>query len=305
MNNILELIGNTPIVRINKLNPNKNVNIFAKLEGNNPGGSIKDRIALKMLEVAEKSGKLTKNKTIIEATSGNTGIALAMIGAVKGYAVEIVMSEAVSVERRKMIAAFGAKITLTDGKLGTDGAIQKTREFVAEFPEKYYHTDQFSNDNNILAHYETTAAEIWEQMDGKIDYFVAAIGTSGTLMGVSQYLKQKNPAIKIVSAEPVKGHYIQGLKNMEEAIIPAIYDREHLDDIIMVETEAAFEMARQISRNEGIFCGMSSGAAMYASLEIAKKISAQGGPASGWKSGNIITIFPDRGEKYLSTSLFG
>ncbi len=294
MKSILSLIGNTPIVRINKLNPNKRVNIFAKLEGNNPGGSIKDRIALKMLEQAEKEKKLTKDKTIIEATSGNTGIAISMIAAVKGYDVEIVMSEAVSVERRKMIAAFGAKITLTDGKLGTDGAIQKTRELVAKFPEKYYHTDQFSNDNNILAHYETTAAEIWEQMNGKIDYFVAAIGTSGTLMGVSKYLKQKNPQIKIVSAEPVKGHYIQGLKNMEEAIVPAIYDRDHLDDIIMVETEAAFDMARQVARNEGIFCGMSSGAAMFASLEIAKKI----------KSGNIVTIFPDRGEKYLSTSLF-
>ena len=275
MNNILELIGNTPVVRINRLNPNPNVNIFAKLEGQNPGGSIKDRIALKMIEEAEKSEKLTKSKTIIEATSGNTGIALAMIGAMKDYAVEIVMSESVSVERRKMIAAFGAKITLTEGNLGTDGAIKKTRELVARFPEKYFHTDQFSNDNNILAHYETTAAEIWKQMDGKIDYFVAAIGTSGTLMGISRYLKKKYPAIKIVSAEPTKGHYIQGLKNMEEAIIPAIYDRKHLDNIIMVETEAAFDMARQVAKNEGIFCGMSSGAAMFASLEVAKKISAQ------------------------------
>ena len=294
MDNILELIGNTPIVRINKLNPNKNVNIFAKLEGNNPGGSIKDRIALKMLEVAEKAGKLTREKTIIEATSGNTGIAIAMIAAVKGFDVEIVMSEAVSIERRKMIGAFGAKITLTNGKLGTDGAIKKVRELVEEHPEKYYHTDQFSNNNNILAHYETTAFEIWQQMKGKIDYFVAAIGTSGTLMGVGKFLKQMNPDVKIVSAEPVKGHYIQGLKNMEEAIIPAIYDRSKIDDIIMIETDAAFDMARQIARNEGIFCGMSSGAAMLASLEVAKKI----------KSGNIITIFPDRGEKYLSTELF-
>jgi cysteine synthase B len=292
--NILELIGNTPIVRINKLNPRKNVDIFAKLEGQNPGGSIKDRIALKMIEEAEKSGKLTKDKTIIEATSGNTGIAIAMIAAVKGYDVEIVMSEAVSVERRKMIGAFGAKIVLTDGKLGTDGAIKKTRDLVAKFPERYCHTDQFSNDNNILAHFETTAAEIWDQMDRKIDYFVASIGTSGTLMGISKYLKQKNPAIKVVSAEPVKDHYIQGLKNMEEAIVPAIYDREHLDDIIMVETEAAFDMARKIIASEGIFCGMSSGAAMYAALEVAKKI----------KNGNIVTIFPDRGEKYLSTELF-
>src|SRR3989339_169682 len=298
MNNILELIGNTPIVRINKLNPNKNIDILAKLEGQNPGGSIKDRIALKMLEQAEKEGKLSKGRTIIEATSGNTGIAIAMFAAVKGYKVEIVMSDAVSVERRKMIAAFGAKITLTDGKLGTDGAIKKTRELVAGFPEKYYHTDQFSNDNNILAHYETTAVEIWEQMKGQIDYFVAAIGTSGTLMGVGKFLKQMKPSIRIVSAEPVKGHYIQGLKNMEEAIIPAIYDRKHLDDIIMVETEAAFDMARQVAKNEGIFCGMSSGAAMFASLEVAKKISAQSGSASGGKS-NIVTIFPDRGEKYL------
>ena len=294
MQNILQLIGNTPIVRINKLNPNKNVNIFAKLEGQNPGGSIKDRIALKMIEEAEKSGKLTKEKTIIEATSGNTGIAIATIAAVKGYAVEIVMSDAVSVERRKMIGAFGAKITLTDGKLGTDGAIKKTRELVENFPEKYYHTDQFSNNNNVLAHFETTAMEIWQQMKGRIDYFVASIGTSGTLMGVSKFLKQMKPDIKVVSAEPTKGHYIQGLKNMEEAIIPAIYDREHLDDIIMVETEAAFDMARQVVASEGIFCGMSSGAAMNAALEVAKKI----------KSGNIITIFPDRGEKYLSTSLF-
>jgi cysteine synthase B len=294
MKSILELIGNTPIVKINRLNPNPNVNIFAKLEGNNPGGSIKDRIALKMIEEAEKSGKLTKNKTIVEATSGNTGIAIAMIAAVKGYQVEIVMSDAVSVERRKMIGAFGAKITLTDGKLGTDGAIRKVRELVAEFPEKYYCPDQFSNNNNVLAHFETTAFEIWQQMKGKIDYFVAAIGTSGTLMGVGKFLKQMKPDIKIVSAEPVKGHYIQGLKNMEEAIIPAIYDRSKLDDIIMVETEAAFEMARQVARNEGIFCGMSSGAAMFASLEVAKKA----------KSSNIITIFPDRGEKYLSTELF-
>jgi cysteine synthase B len=294
MKNILDLIGHTPMVKINRLNPSKKVNIFVKLEGQNPGGSIKDRIALKMIEEAEKTGKLTKEKTIIEATSGNTGIAIAMIAAVKGYKAEIVMSEAVSVERRKMIAAFGAKITLTDGKLGTDGAIKKTRELVAKYPEKYFCPDQFSNNNNILAHYETTAAEIWEQTKGKIDYFVAAIGTSGTLMGVSKYLKQKKPTIKVVSAEPVRGHYIQGLKNMEEAIVPAIYDRRQLDDIIMVETEVAFDMARRIVKSEGIFCGMSSGAAMFASLEVAQKI----------KSGNIVTIFPDRGEKYLSTSLF-
>jgi S-sulfo-L-cysteine synthase (O-acetyl-L-serine-dependent) len=293
--NILETIGNTPIVRINRLSPKEDVAIFAKLEGTNPGGSIKDRIALKMIEQAEKGGNLTKDKTIIEATSGNTGIAISMIAAIKGYDVEIVMSDAVSPERRKMIAAFGAKIILTPGDQGTDGAIKKTKELVAADPVKYYTPDQFSNNNNILAHYETTAIEIWQQTGGDIDYFVASIGTSGTLMGVGNFLKTMKPSIKIVSAEPTKGHYIQGLKNMEEAIVPSIYDRNKLDEIIMVETEAAYETARQIVKKEGIFVGMSSGAAMYASIEIAKKAN----------NSNIITIFPDRGEKYLSTSLFG
>jgi cysteine synthase B len=292
--NILQLIGHTPMVKINKLNPNRNANIFAKLEGQNPGGSIKDRIALKMVKQAEKEGKLAKGKTIIEPTSGNTGIALAMIGVVKGYGVEIVMSKAVSRERIKMIKAYGAKVTLTDAKLGTDGAIRKAHELVEKNPQKYFMPDQFSNKYNKIAHYETTAKEIWEDTWGKIDYFVSAIGTSGTLMGVGKFLKEYNPKIKIISAEPVKGHYIQGLKNMEEAIVPAIYRRELLDDIIMIETEEAFEMARKIAKNEGIFVGMSSGAAMLASIKIAERI----------KKGNIVTIFPDRGEKYLSTKLF-
>ncbi|MEI7478615.1 MAG: cysteine synthase A [bacterium] len=292
--NILETIGNTPLVRINRLNIYPEVEIFAKIEGANPGGSIKDRIALKMLKKAEDEGTLTKNKTIIEPTSGNTGIALAMIGAIRGYRVEIVMSEAVSIERRKMIAAFGAKITLTDPKLGTDGAILKARELVKESPDRYFMPDQFSNEANKLAHYESTAKEIWEQSEAKIDYFVSALGTSGTLMGVGKYLKEKNPKIKIVSAHPVAGHYIQGLKNMKEAIVPAIYDPTKIDETIMVETEAAYEMAREIARKEGIFVGMSSGAALNAALEIAKKC----------KKGRIVTIFPDRGEKYLSTKLF-
>ncbi|HRY60438.1 MAG TPA: cysteine synthase family protein [Patescibacteria group bacterium] len=293
-NNILETIGNTPLVKINKLINKPGVNIYAKIEGVNPGGSIKDRIALKMIEKAEEAGLLTKEKTIIEATSGNTGIALAMIGAVKGYKVEIVMSSAVSIERQNTIKAYGAKITLTDGRFGTDGAIKKVQELVKQNPGKYYHTDQFSNEYNAVAHYETTAREIWEQTGGNVDYFIAAIGTSGTLMGVSESLKKYNPKIKVVSAEPVVGHYIQGLKNMEEAIVPSIYDKSKLDDIIMIDTEEAYEMARDIVRKEGIFVGMSSGAAMLAAKKIADKI----------KSGNIITIFPDRGEKYLSTGLF-
>ncbi|MCL2679580.1 MAG: cysteine synthase family protein [Dehalococcoidia bacterium] len=293
-NGILETIGNTPLVRINRLNPNPNCTILAKLEGLNPSGSIKDRIALAMIEQAEKQGALTPDKTIIEPTSGNTGVALAMIGVVNGYDVEIVMSEAVSIERRKMISAFGARVTLTEGKLGTDGAIIKARELVQQYPERYFMPNQFSNEYNKLAHYRTTGEEIWCQTEGKVDYFVSALGTSGTIMGVGAALKNHNPDVKVISAHPVKGHYIQGLKNMEEAIVPSIYDPSKIDTTIMVETEAAYETARQIVSHEGIFVGMSSGAAMYAAIETAKTID----------SGTIVVIFPDRGEKYLSTSLF-
>ena len=292
--NILQTIGNTPLVRINRLNPNKNVTIYAKIEGNNPTGSIKDRIALNMIEQAEAEGSLVKGKTIIEPTSGNTGIGLAMVGVVRGYDVEIVMSKAVSVERIKMIESFGAKVTLTDAKLGTDGAITKARELVKANPKKYFMPDQFSNKYNKITHYKTTGEEIWKQINGKIDYFVSAIGTSGTIMGVGKALREHNPKIKIVCAHPVKGHYIQGLKNMEEAIVPSIYDPSKIDETIMVKTEDAYEMARQIIKKEGIFVGMSSGAAMYATIEMAKKI----------KSGKIVVIFPDRGEKYLTTNLF-
>jgi len=217
-----------------------------------------------------------------------------MIGVVRGYDVEIVMSKAVSVERIKMIESFGAKVTLTDAKLGTDGAITKARELVKANPKKYFMPDQFSNKYNKIAHYKTTGEEIWKQINGKIDYFVSAIGTSGTIMGVGKALREHNPKIKIVCAHPVKGHYIQGLKNMEEAIVPSIYDPSKIDETIMVKTEDAYEMARQIIKKEGIFVGMSSGAAMYATIEMAKKI----------KSGKIVVIFPDRGEKYLTTNLF-
>lgn len=293
--NILKLIGKTPIVKINHLNPKpKDINIFAKLEGNNPGGSIKDRIALKMLTQGEEEGTLSKDKTIIEPTSGNTGIALAMIGAVKGYNVEIVMSDQVSTERRKVIQAFGGKITLTPGNMGTDGAILKVRKLIKEYPDKYFFPDQFSNKYNKSAHYETTAKEIIEQMDCEINYFVSAIGTSGTIMGVGRFLKECYPDVKIICAHPVKGHYIQGLKNMDEAIVPSIYDPSRIDETVMVKTKDAFEMTRQLAKKEGIFAGMSSGAAMIAAIETAKKVN----------KGNIITIFPDRGDRYLSTNLF-
>ncbi|MBW2994871.1 cysteine synthase family protein [Candidatus Woesearchaeota archaeon] len=294
LENILWAIGDTPLVKINHLNPNKNVNIYAKLEGHNPSGSIKDRIALKMIEQAEHEGKLSNGNTIIEPTSGNTGIGIAMVGTVRGYDVEIVMSKAVSIERVKMLKSFGAKVIQTPADQGTDGAIKKARELVKKYPDKYFMPDQFSNEYNKLAHYKTTAEEIWKQTNGKVDYFVSALGTSGTIMGVGMGLREHNPNVKIVEAHPVKGHYIQGLKNMEEAIVPSIYDISKIDISIMVESEDAFKMARKIVRKEGVFVGQSSGAAMYAAAEIAKRI----------ESGNVVAIFPDRGEKYLSTDLF-
>ncbi len=293
-NNILETIGNTPMVRINSLCPKPKVNIYAKLEGFNPTGSIKDRIAVQMIEKAEQEGRLSKGKTIIEPTSGNTGIGLAIAGIVKGYPIEIVMSEAVSVERRKIIQSYGGRIILTPAAEGTDGAIRRARKIVAENPDKYFMPDQFSNSNNYLAHYENTAIEIWQQTGGEIDYLVCAIGTSGTIMGISKFLKQLKPSIKVVCAHPIKGHYIQGLKNMEEAIVPAIYDPSRIDDQIMIESEEAIAMARQIIAKEGIFAGMSSGAAMLAAIRTAERI----------ESGNIVVVFPDRAEKYLSTKMF-
>ncbi len=292
--NILSTIGNTPMVKINNLLKKPGVEIFAKLEGFNPTGSIKDRIALKMIEQAEAEGRLQKGKTIIEATSGNTGIALAMIGRVKGYDVEIVMSSAVSIERQKMIKAFGGKVVLTDPTKGTDGAIIECKRRVAAEPDKYFNPDQFSNVYNKLAHYKTTAEEIWRQADGSITHFVSALGTSGTIMGIGMGLKENDPRIKVVEAQPVKGHYIQGLKNMEEAIVPSIYDPSFIDEHIMIDTEEAFEVCRRIVSEEGIFVGLSSGAAMLAALKIAERID----------KGRIVVIFPDRGEKYLSTTLF-
>jgi len=291
---ILEAIGNTPLVKIHKLNPNPKVEIYAKLEGFNPTGSIKDRIALRMVEQAEAEGKLFPGATLIEPTSGNTGIGLAMIGRVKGYHVVIVMSEAVSIERHKMISSFGGEIVLTPAAEGTDGAIRKTAEIVKNNPGKYFNPNQFSNEYNKLAHYSTTAEEIWRDTDGTVTHMVSSLGTSGTIMGIGKRLKELNPAIKIVEAQPVRGHYIQGLKNMTEAIVPSIYDPDKIDIHMMIETEEAFETARQIVAQEGIFVGMSSGAAMLAAQKVAEQIDV----------GTIVAIFPDRGEKYLSTSLF-
>lgn len=291
---VLDSIGNTPLIEIKNLNPYPAIRIFAKFEGCNPGGSIKDRIALYMIQAAEESGVLSRNKIIMEPTSGNTGIALAMIGAAKGYHVKLVMPGCVSVERRRIIEAFGAEVVITPAEQGTDGAIRHAWKLAEENPEKYYMPDQFSNHANIQAHYETTGPEIYRELGGTIDCFVAGMGTTGTLMGVGKYLKEKNPVIRIVGVEPEPGHAIQGLKNMDEAIVPPIYNAHLLDEKIRIGDEEAYVMARKIATREGIFTGMSSGAALAGVMKVAES----------YASGTIVTIFPDRGDRYLSTTLF-
>jgi cysteine synthase B len=291
---ILSAVGNTPLVKFTNLNCGSKVRIFGKLEGANPSGSVKDRPAYYMIKKAEELGELVHGKIILEATSGNTGIALAMIGAAKGYKVKLIMPDCVSVERRRILEAFGSEVVLTPGCDGTDGAIQKAHELLEMEPKEYFMPNQFDNEHNVLAHYETTGPEIFAQTNGKIDVFVAGMGTTGTLMGVGRYLKEQKPGIRIVGVEPAKGHAIQGLKNMEESIVPKIYHPEVVDEKITIEDEEAFETTRLLATGEGIFVGMSSGAAVAGALHIAKKI----------KFGTIVVILPDRGDRYLSTTLF-
>jgi cysteine synthase B len=291
---ILECIGNTPVVKIEKVNPYKNVTILAKLEGNNPGGSVKDRIAYYMIKDAEETGTLKEGVTILEATSGNTGIGIAMIGAAKGYRVKLVMPECVSTERRKVLEAFGAELILSPGEEGTDGAIKLAHSMMAESSNGYFMPNQFDNLSNIKAHYETTGIEIIDQAGGDIDVFVAGMGTTGTIMGAGRRLREHNRNVKIMAVEPILGHRIQGLKNMNESIVPKIYNEEFLDEKINVNDDEAFETTRQLALEEGLFVGMSSGAAMRGALKIAEKI----------QKGKIVVIFPDRGDRYLSTALF-
>jgi cysteine synthase B len=292
--NVLGAIGNTPLVQLININGNADVKIFAKLEGSNPGGSVKDRPAFYMITMAEKSGELNKDKTIIEPTSGNTGIAIAMIGAAKGYKVKLFMPECVSVERQLTLQAFGAEVVLTPAKEGVDGAIRRAHEALKAEPGKYYMPNQFDNPNNTLSHYETTGPEIFNQTKGKIDVFVCAMGTTGTLVGTGKYLREKIRGIKIVAIEPTLGHTIQGLKNMQESVVPGIYDPQAFDEKIIIEDGDAFETARLLAVREGLFTGMSSGAAVAGALKVAKKM----------KKGNIVVILPDRGDRYLSTTLF-
>jgi len=292
---ILSAIGNTPLVELTSLNKKKpDVRVFGKLEGTNPGGSIKDRPAYWMIKKAEESGELTKGKIILEPTSGNTGIALAMIGAAKGFKVKLCMPECVSTERQHILQALSAEVVLTPAKEGTDGAIRKAHELHDVEPDKYYMPNQFTNKNNILAHYESTGPEILSQTSGNLDVFVAGMGTTGTLMGVYKFLKEKKPEVKVVGVEPPVGHAIQGLKNMKEAIVPDIYNPKMMDEKITVEDGEAFETTRLLAAEEGIFVGMSSGAAVAGALRTADTMT----------SGTIVVILPDRGDRYLSTTLF-
>ncbi|MBC8199915.1 MAG: cysteine--tRNA ligase [Desulfobacteraceae bacterium] len=291
---ILDTIGNTPLVEIKRLNPNPRVKILAKLEYFNPGGSIKDRSALFMIKAGEKSGELTMNKTVIEATSGNTGIGLALVCSVKGYKLLLTMSESASVERQKILKARSAEILLTPSHLGTDGAIEEAYRLARENPEIYFMTDQFNNAANWQAHYHGTAEEIWKQTTGKVTMVVATMGTTGTVMGISKRLKEYNPDICIVGVEPYLNHKIQGLKNMKEAYRPEIFDKNLLDKKVNIDDEEAFEMTRRLAKEEGIFAGMSSGAATVIARKEAKNMA----------EGTIVVIFPDGGERYLSTPLF-
>jgi cysteine synthase B len=291
---ILAGIGNTPVVELTTMNPNRRVRILCKLEGNNPGGSVKDRPAYYMINEAEKSGQLTHDKVILEPTSGNTGIALAMIGAAKGYKVVLCMPGCVSMERKGILEAYGATVILTPPKEATDGAIRRAHQILSENPDKYYMPNQFSNPNNYLSHYETTGPEIMGQTNGHIDAFVAGMGTTGTLMGISRYFKEKKPTVRIVGIEPPIGHAIQGLKNMQEAIVPEIYDKNRLDEKMTIDDELAFDTCRSLALTEGIFAGMSSGAAVAGALKLAADMT----------SGTIVTLICDRGDRYLTTALF-
>ncbi|MBN1632052.1 MAG: cysteine synthase family protein [Thermoleophilia bacterium] len=292
--NLLQAIGNTPLVELANLNPSSAVKILCKLEGCNPGGSIKDRPALYMINKAEESGELTKDKVILEPTSGNTGIALAMIGAAKGYEVQLCMPECVSTERRLILEGFGTHVVPTPAKDNIDGAIRAAHALMQEHPGKYYMPNQYDNEANVLAHFESTGPEIYRQTDGEVDYFVAGMGTTGTLMGVGRYLKSVKSSVKIVGVEPVLGHTIQGLKNMRESLVPGIYRPEELDLKQMVDDGQAFETTRFLATHEGIFVGTSAGAAVAVALRIAKMI----------EHGTIVVILPDRGDRYLSTMQF-
>jgi cysteine synthase B len=294
---VLDLIGNTPLLEIQRIAEglSPRIKIYAKLEGMNPGGSVKDRPAWRMVQEGMRSGKLRPGKTILDSTSGNTGIALAMIGTVLGYPVELVMPGNVSAERKHIIIAYGAKVTYSDPMEGSDGAIRECRKILQANPDQYFKPDQYFNPMNPQAHYENTGPEIYRQTGGAVTHFVAGIGTGGTVMGAGRYLKEANPNIQIVAVEPDDAlHGLEGLKHMASSIVPGIYHEEELDDKISVSTEDAYSMVYRLSQEEGVLVGQSSGAALCAALKLARKLRA----------GVIVTIFPDFGDKYLTTNLW-
>ena len=293
--NIIELIGNTPLVELRRLNPAADrVQLFGKLESRNPGGSIKDRVALSMVEAGERSGELTRDKILLEATSGNTGIGMAMMCAAKRYRCQLIMPESASIERRLIMQAYGAEIILTPAKRATDGAIEKAYALAREYPERYFLADQFNNPANWLAHYTTTAPEIWAQTEGRVTDIIVTLGTSGTAMGLSRWFREHHPEVRVIAVEPHAGHKIQGLKNMKESYRPGIFDKTLPHAIVNVADEDAFSAARRLAAEEGVFAGMSSGAALFAAIERAREL----------ESGCIVAILPDGGERYLSTTLF-
>jgi len=294
---VLDLVGNTPLVRIRVLARDlpPAVRIYAKLEGFNPGGSVKDRPALNMIRRGLERGDLRPGKTIIDSTSGNTGIALAMIGAALAYPVELVMPENVSIERKKIIRAYGAKIIFSSGLEGSDGAIRLCRDILKQDPEKYFKPDQYFNEANPEAHFLTTGPEIWEQTKGEVTHFVTGLGTGGTIMGTGRALKARNPAIQVIGVEPDDSfHGLEGLKHMASSIVPGIYKEEELDEKLPIGTEEAYDMVHQLGLVEGMVVGQSSGANLVGALQVAKRL----------ERGTIVTIFCDFGLRYLSTNLW-
>ena len=294
---IVDMVGNTPLIKINRITKDlpESVEVYAKLESYNPGGSVKDRAAKRMIEDAEKAGRLTKDKIILDSTSGNTGIAYAWIGAVKGYGVELVVPQNVSEERKKILKAFGAKVIFSNPLEGSDGAIRLAWKLYVDNPDKYCKLDQYNNPSNPLAHYDTTGPELIEQTGGKITHFVASIGTSGTIMGTGRRLKEFNSIIQVIAVEPATPlHGLEGLKHMATSIVPGIYHEEKLDGKVPAPTEESYDMAKRLAIEEGLFVGQSSGAAMWGAIEVAKKL----------KAGVVVALFPDGGDRYLSTRLW-
>jgi cysteine synthase B len=289
---LLDLVGNTPMVELKRINPNPGVAIFAKLEGNNPGGSVKDRPAKSMILKALQRGTLKPGMKLIEPTSGNTGIALAMIAAVSGFEMHLVMPESATAERVKTMRAYGAVVHLTPAEHGMEGTIDYARAKVAQ--GGFHMLDQFSNPDNPAAHYETTGPEIWKDTAGGITHFVSSMGTTGTIMGVSRYLKEKNPDVRIVGAQPTDGSCIPGIRRWPVEYLPKIYEKSRVDEIVDVSQANAEFWTRELSQKEGVFAGISSGGAVYCAIEMAKRI----------KTGTIVAIICDRGDRYLSGSVF-